>query len=214
LGTKAEVKLSGSNTISASIGENGCTATAESEGAIEACGKILYNGVCVEGSVNTGLSCTQELKCTLPPEWSCDPTTECCSATLGGGLKVSRTWEIEKSFGPASCEFYLKAGIGGSGNIKEEEGPGCECPGKSVTVQADLFGSGGGKCKAGVFGYNIKVSGDVTAGACGGKTFAFGCANGDKWISGAYVTVKIGPVDVGWFYTFEWKKTWKAGDGC
>jgi len=215
VGTGVDLTVSGSISASGSIGEDGCSLSSEAGGSIEACGKILYNGVCVSGSVDTSLGCTMELMCNPPPLFQCDPNTMCCTGSLTGSLMIQRTWEIEKGFGPAQCEFYVKAGIGGKGNITDKEGPGCDCEGGKVSVQADLSGSGGGGCKVSLFGLGLEASGDVTAGACGGRVFAVGnCSGGGNWISGAYVAVQIGPVSFGWFGSYEYSKKWTAGDDC
>ena len=212
LGTGVEASMSGSIGASASIGPEGCSLGSSAEGAIEACGKILYNGVCVNGEVNLSLECSMDLVCNNPPIFECDPNTMCCTAELGGSLMVSRTWGVDKEFGRPLVSSTSKPASAGRG-ISQRRRTGMRC-GPHVSAQADLTGSGGGGCEVGLWGLSMGAKGDLTAGACGGRVFTSGCGGGGNWISGAYVKVTIGPVDFGWFGSWDYSKKWKVGDDC
>jgi len=215
LGTGAEVTIKGSASALTGIGEDGCFDEAKVAGQIEACAKILYKGLCVGGGSEVSLECTRDLHCPEPPAWSCDDTTECCENSLKGFLNVTRTFETPpKKFGPAECSLFLEAKIEGSGALTNIEGPGCDCEGDKLTLKSTLSGKGGGKCSATAFGRTLNVEAGAGAGACGGRSFSANCTDGNKWITGAFLKVFLGPIKVGWVFTFEFNKTFEAGDSC
>ena len=213
-GTGAKTKITSSVSASGSIGAEGCKLGTESGGSVEVCGGILWNEICVTGSASSSLNCEMPLICENPPLFECDLSKKCCDASVSGGIGVSRTWEFERKFSIASCEFFVTAGLAGDGTVTTKEGPGCDCSGLSASVKGTLSGGGGGKCAADLWGWKPKAGASATASACATKTFASGCVGGGGWKGGAQFTVKIGPIEYGWFSSWSYTKSWKAGDGC
>ena len=105
-------------------------------------------------------------------------------------------------------------GLKGSASITEQEGPGCECEGQTKVVSGTLNGKGGGECSVTTFGKSFDVGAGAEAQACVGRSFSDQCKAGDKWIKGVDFKLFIGPVKIGWIFTFEYEKKFQAGDDC
>jgi len=214
LGVSYTFGLSFSAMSSAGMGM--CTDTLSAGGSAEICGKCFGQIACVAASVSGSGECTMPQVCRTAPNFECDRTRACCSANAAITATVSRGFVGEKDFGPFTCGYDVRGSVGGSVAPGVQQGPGCMCQPRRLTLDGRVIlgASGGGNCSVKLFGSTWGVGVSMSACANGGVRGAVGCGGSLAPIGGASFQISFPRIRIGWIEIAPSIFRRETGSGC
>ena len=216
LGTGVSLTVGGHISGSFGVTNDTCEATLGAGGMIEACGSVLSQEVCVDGSIEGEGSCTAPLECNDPPLYDCNLEEYCCNGNGTVEIGVTRGWNPSKSFGPFECGLNLSGRVFARLGADAEWGPDCECEETKISAElrVGLEVDGGASCSVEAFGFTVSVGANANACASAGGQGGTGCGLSLSPVAGASFSIEIEPVTIGWFEIGGYSREWVAGDGC
>jgi hypothetical protein len=199
-----------------SAGMGMCTDSLSAGGSAEICGKCFGQIACVAASVSGSGECTMPQVCRTAPNFECDRTRACCSANAAITATVSRGFVGEKDFGPFTCGYDVRGSVGGSIAPGLQQGPGCMCQPRRLTLDGRVIlgASGGGNCTVQLFGSTWGVGVSMSACANGGVRGAIGCGASLAPIGGASFQISFPRIRIGWIEIAPSIFRRETGSGC
>ena len=199
-----------------SAGMGMCTDSLSAGGSAELCAKCFGQIACVAGSISGSGECTMPQVCREPPNFACDRTRACCSANAAITATVSRGFVGEKDFGPFTCGYDVRGSVGGSIAPGLQQGPGCMCQPRRLTLDGRVIlgASGGGNCSVKLFGTTWGVGVSMSACANGGVRGALGCGASLAPIGGASFQISFPRIRIGWIEIAPSIFRRETGSGC
>ena len=199
-----------------SAGMGMCTDSLSAGGSAEICGKCFGQIACVAASVSGSGECTMPQVCRTAPNFECDRTRACCSANASITATVSRGFVGEKDFGPFTCGYDVRGSVGGSIAPGLQQGPGCMCQPRRLTLDGRVIlgASGGGNCTVQLFGSTWGVGVSMSACANGGVRGAIGCGASLAPIGGASFQISFPRIRIGWIEIAPSIFRRETGSGC